>query len=88
MIGKRKAFSVYVKAIWKSKTSMKVCFLAQAASKGHAPTEVMLKRGNFDFASRCALCLKEEESVDPLTMIFFSLVFGSFLNVGQLGSTF
>jgi len=54
------------KEIWKSKAPSKVCFLAWAASKGKVPTEIMLKRRIFSLASRCALCLNEEESIDHL----------------------
>ena len=53
-------------AIWKSKAPLKACFLAWAATKVKVPTEEMLKRRNFKLASRCPMCLREEESVDHL----------------------
>ena len=55
-----------VNDIWKSRTPTKACFLAWAASKGKVPTEVFLKRRNFNLASRCAMCLGEEELIDHL----------------------
>jgi len=54
------------KASWKSKAPMKACFLAWTTSKGKVPTEVALKKRNFNLVSRCAMCLEEEESVDHL----------------------
>jgi len=55
------------KAIWKLKAPTKAsCFLALAASKGKVATKVMLKRRNFNLASRSAVCLEEEDSVDHL----------------------
>ena len=82
---------VLVKAIWKCKAPMKACFLAWAASKGKVPSEIILKKRNFNFASRCAMCLEEEESVDHLCLLslgLFTFVFGSFFDGGKLGSTF
>jgi len=54
------------KAIWKSKAPLKACFLAWAASKGKVPTEIALTRRKFNLASKCAMCLEEEELVDYL----------------------
>ena len=54
------------KAIWKSKASTKACFLAWVASKGKVPMKGILKKRNCNLASRCAMYLKEEVSVDHL----------------------
>ena len=54
------------KDIWKSRAPTKACCIAWAASKGKVPTEVFLKRRNFNLASRCAMCLGEEELIDHL----------------------
>ena len=54
------------KAIWKSKALTKASFLAWVAPTGKVPTEIMLKRKNFNLANRCAMCLEEEESIDYL----------------------
>ena len=48
------------RAIWKFKSPTKACFLAWAASKGKVPTEVTLKRRNFNLASRCQCALKRK----------------------------
>ena len=40
-------------------------------TKGKVRTENMLKRRNFNLASRCPMCCQEEESVDHL---FFTVV--------------
>ena len=53
-------------AIWRSKTPTKACFLAWATTKGKVPTEDMVKRRNFNLASRCPICRQEEETVDHL----------------------
>ena len=53
-------------AIWRSKAPPKICFLAWATAKEKVPTEDFLKRRNFYWPSKCALCLEEEESVHHL----------------------
>ena len=52
--------------IWTSKAPTKVCFLAWAVTKGKVPTEDMLKRRNFNLASRCPMRGHKEETVDHL----------------------
>jgi len=47
------------KAIWESKAAMKACFFAWAASKGKVPTEIMLKRRNYNLAGKFAMCLEK-----------------------------
>ena len=77
-----------VKAIWKSKAPTKACFLAWGASKGNVPMEIMLRRRNFNLASRCAMCLKRKNqlttslSIVNDSMDLFALIFGSFLDWG------
>jgi len=51
-------------AIWRSKAPTKA--LAWAATKGKVPTEDMLKRRNFNLASRGPMCGHEEETTDYL----------------------
>jgi len=53
-------------AIRRSKALIEACFLAWAATKGKVPTEEMLKQRNFKLASRCPMCLQEEQSVNHL----------------------
>jgi len=72
------------KEIWKSKAPVKACFLAWAASKGKIPAEIMLKKRNFNLASRCALCLKEE-SIDRLFVHFHWISSLSFLALSLMG---
>jgi len=55
-----------LKEIWKSKAPTKTYFLASVTFKGKVPTEVMLKKRNFYLASRCPMCLEDEESIDHL----------------------
>ena len=52
--------------IWRSKAPTKACFLAWAITKGKVPTEDMLKRRNFNLASKCPMCGHEEETADHL----------------------
>ena len=44
----------------------KLVFLTWAATKGKVPTEDVLKRRNFNLASRCPMCGQEDETVHHL----------------------
>ena len=55
-----------VDAMWRSKVPTKAWFLAWATTKGKVHTEDMLKRRNFNLASRCSMCRQEEETIDHL----------------------
>ena len=50
-----------VDLIWRSNTPTKACFLAWAVTKGKVSTKDMLKRRNFNLASRCPMCRQEEK---------------------------
>ena len=60
---------LHVDAIWRSKAPTKACFLAWAAIKEKVPTQDMLKRRNFNLASRCPMCRQEEETLTTFLFI-------------------
>ena len=74
-----------VDVIWRSKAPTKACFLTWAVPKGKVPTEDMLKRRNFNLASRCPMCRQEEEMADHL-FIYYTGVSGLwYLSCALLG---